>query len=88
MITYMHGTVADRNTGMSNLAAPDVGLAEIYASLGFVTVAPDYLGMNESRGFHPYMHAQSEASAGRDMMYAVRSSINTVFDSHLNGRTF
>ncbi len=88
MLTYMHGTVADRNQGMSNLAAADVQLAETYASFGFVTVAPDYLGMNEARGFHPYVHAKTEASAGRDMMRAVRSSITSQFNRYLNGRTF
>jgi len=88
MLTYMHGTVADRNTGMSNLAAADVGLAEIYGSFGFIIVAPDYLGMNESRGFHPYVHAKSEASAGRDMMRAVRSNLQSEFNILFNDRTF
>ena len=88
MMTYLHGTVADRNMGMSNLAAADVQLAEIYGTFGFITVAPDYLGMNESRGFHPYVHAKSEASAARDMMRAVRASITPQFGTYFNDRTF
>jgi hypothetical protein len=35
-------------------------------------VLPDYLGLGESPGFHPYLHARSEATAGVDMLRAAR----------------
>ena len=88
MLTYQHGTVADRNTAMSNLEAADVTLATIYASFGFITVAPDYLGMEEARGFHPYMHAATEASAALDMMRAVTRIDKEDLEFHFNDRTF
>lgn len=41
-----------------------------YAAFGFVTAAPDYLGLGDSRGFHPYVHALTEAYASLDMLNA------------------
>ena len=47
-------------------------LAGVGAALGYVAVAPDYLGLGESRGFHPYVHAATEASAAIDLLYAAQ----------------
>jgi len=41
-----------------------------YGGKGFITLAPDYLGLGDSRGFHPYVHAATEASASLDMLNA------------------
>jgi len=88
MMVYQHGTVADRNTAMSNLVAADVTIATIFASFGFITVAPDYLGMAEARGFHPYVHADTEASAALDMMRALTRIDPNELEFHFNERTF
>jgi dienelactone hydrolase len=46
-----------------------VGL--LFAGLGYVAFLPDYLGLGlTSRGFHPYVHAASEAWAALDMLRA------------------
>ncbi len=88
MLCYQHGTGPDRYTGMSNLALGDVTLTRIYGSFGFIVVAPDYLGVLSSRGFHPYVHADSEASAAIDMMKAVRDYGLTQIESTYNNRLF
>ncbi len=88
MLTYQHGTLPDRNTGMSNLTANDVDLATIYGSFGFIVVAPDYLGVLSSRGFHPYVHADSESSAALDMMRAVKNEALGELGIFFNERTF
>ena len=71
MLCYQHGTVASRNDVPSNLQG-GYQLGEVFSSTGYVVVAPDYLGLGTSRGFHPYVHADSEASAGIDMILAVK----------------
>ncbi|MFK7785089.1 MAG: lipase family protein [Crocinitomicaceae bacterium] len=68
---YQHGTslnkeeVPSRNNG-------EAIIAKLMSSKGFVTCAPDYLGMGDSPGLHPYVHAESEATAALDMIRAVR----------------
>lgn len=69
MVVYAHGTTAGPNDVPSRLLGGyQVALA--YASKGFVTAAPDFLGLGDARGFHPYIHAASEASACFDMLNA------------------
>ncbi|NNC94247.1 MAG: hypothetical protein HKN92_01715, partial [Chitinophagales bacterium] len=42
------------------------------AANGYITVVPDYLGFgrNSLSGYHPYLHNDSEAQAGIDLLYA------------------
>jgi pimeloyl-ACP methyl ester carboxylesterase len=48
-----------------------VGLA--FATTGYAAVVPDYLGLGDSPGFHPYHHARSEATACVDMLRAAKT---------------
>ena len=41
---------------------------------GYNVVMPDYIGMGESPGLHPYCHGASEATATIDMIRAVREA--------------
>ncbi len=70
MILFLHGT-----TGFTDECAPSndmgqIGLAAIFASLGFVVAAPDYLGLKgtgDPTGFvHPYLVGQPTAIASLD----------------------
>lgn len=67
IVVYGHGTTDGPNDVPSKLAG-GYELALAYAAYGFITVAPDYLGLGDSRGFHPYVHAGTEASASFDML--------------------
>lgn len=69
IVVYDHGTTSGPQDVPSNLSG-GYELALAYAAFGFITVAPDYLGMGESRGFHPYVHAATEASASFDILNA------------------
>ena len=71
-LVYQHGTAGSRN-GVPSLnydgGEGQVGL--LFAGLGYVAFLPDYLGLGlTSRGFHPYVHAASEAWAALDMLRA------------------
>ena len=72
LLVYQHGTVDGPQDVPSNLQG-GYQIAEIFGSLGYVTLAPDYLGAGEARGFHPYVHRESEASAAVDMIRALRT---------------
>lgn len=71
LLCYQHGTVSSKTDVPSELQG-GYELATVFGGLGYLTAAPDFLGLGESRGFHPYVHADSEASAGIDMMRAAR----------------
>ena len=68
---HLHGTTSGRNAVPSQLSG-GYEIALVYASLGQFVVMPDYLGMGESQGFHPYVHAATEANAAVDMIYAAK----------------
>lgn len=73
LMSYSHGTVVSKTDVPSNpnsQEGPDIGL--VLASAGNVVAMADYLGLGSSGGFHPYVHAASEASAGLDALRAAR----------------
>ena len=72
LAAYMHGTALDRDRVPSNPVTEERFLVYALATSGYIALAPDYLGYGVNEGFHPYVHAASEASAGRDMIAAVR----------------
>lgn len=69
---YQHGTTTGRSDVPSNLRAfYEMGV--LLATNGIAVVAPDYLGMGSSRGFHPYVHAETEATAAVDLIRALQT---------------
>lgn len=70
-----HGTVPNRNAVPSNLQG-GYELGAALSSMGYVTIQPDYLGLGDSDGLHPYVHADSEASAGIDMIFAAKAFLD------------
>ena len=78
LVIYNHGTTQEKSDVPSNLRA---GMSESvgFASNGFVTAAPDYVGMGDMTGFHPYVHAETEALAGLyfiDIAYEIMGDLN------------
>ncbi|MFM9951036.1 MAG: T9SS type A sorting domain-containing protein [Saprospiraceae bacterium] len=71
LLCYQHGTVGSKTDVPSNLQG-GWELAAVFGGMGYVTAAPDLLGLGEARGFHPYVHAETEASAAVDMLFAAR----------------
>jgi len=71
LLSYQHGTQVEKaevpsDPSNEEMLAVSFGLT----SAGYVVVAADYLGLGESEGLHPYVHAASEASACLDMLRA------------------
>ena len=71
MLTYQHGTVSERWDVPSELRG-GAGLAILFGGLGYVSTAADFLGLGEARGVHPYVHADTEASAAIDLIRAAK----------------
>ncbi len=83
---YQHGTVGTREDVPSRISG-ESRLAAALAGAGYVTVAPDYIGLGDSPGLHPYVHADTEASAGVDLLLAAREMQEEI-DLKLNDQLF
>ncbi len=86
IISYNHGTQLKKDDVFSNLQGEWV-IGVVAASTGYAACLPDYLGMGQSPGFHPYQHAKTEASATIDLIRAcnVLGATNNI---NLNGQIF
>ena len=69
---YHHGTISDKRGAPSYLGGQEPVIGMVLASIGYVVSEPDYLGLGDGPGMHPYQHAQTEASASIDMLRSVR----------------
>ncbi len=86
LISYQHGTTTLRYGVPSYLSGEIViGLAE--ATDGYTIAMPDFLGLGDSPGIHPYIHAASEATASLDLLRATREAQDSL-DFSLNGQLF
>lgn len=87
LAAYLHGTIIDEVSVPSNLSGVEGAIGWAMATDGYVVALPDYIGLGESPGAHPYVHAQSEATASIDMMRASRQVCSTI-GAGLNGQVF
>ena len=75
MLSMQHGTIQGSNDAPSNFGpGSDVyKFGPMFASQGYITVAPDYIGYGASENVpHPYEHRNSLATASLDMLRATR----------------
>jgi hypothetical protein len=71
LLVYQHGTSDCKTCVPSRYGSPGGGegdVGTVFAGMGYITLMPDYVGMGDGRGFHPYVHAATEASAAIDMV--------------------
>jgi pimeloyl-ACP methyl ester carboxylesterase len=76
LVAYAKGTDVQKPRTLANATDSETFLllAE-YAAQGYAVVATDYLGFAKSTySFHPYLHADSEASAVVDSIRAARAA--------------
>lgn len=79
LIAYAKGTDVQKPRTLANPADGETFLlAAMYASQGYAVVATDYLGFAKSTySYHPYLHADSEASSVIDSIRAARAAAQT-----------
>ena len=72
LTSYLHGTETLKENAPSRLS--DEASVGYFAAaiIGSVVALPDYLGLGDSPGLHPYIHSETEASASIDMLRATR----------------
>jgi hypothetical protein len=74
LVSYQHGTLTQTNSAPSSMdVTGEVSVGIGFATTGYAAAVPDYLGLGDSPGLHPYLHARSEATACVDMLRAVRT---------------
>ncbi|WP_394616603.1 lipase family protein [Lentzea sp. JNUCC 0626] len=69
---WLHGTTGHRGSVSSVSEGTDRATAYFLASAGYLTTAPDYLGLGTGPGTHPYMDGPSTATASVDALRATR----------------
>lgn len=80
LVAYAKGTDVQKPRTLANPADPETFLlAAMYAAQGYAVVATDYLGFAKSAyTYHPYLHADSEASSVIDSIRAARRASTSV----------
>ena len=84
VLLYAHGTTTERSydfTQVGNLNNPAVGestlIAANFAAQGYIVVAPNYAGYDESDlDYHPYLVAQQQSTDMVDALDSARSIID------------
>ena len=82
ILLYAHGTTTDRAFNMTNLQGDPNGealiMAALFASQGYIVVAPDYAGYDSSTlPYHPYLIADQQSKDMIDALAASRSALPT-----------
>lgn len=87
LVAYAKGTDVQKPRTLANPTDGETGLlAAMYAGQGYAVVATDYLGFAKSNySYHPYLHADSEATTVIDSIRAARNAALTLGAS-LNGK--
>lgn len=80
LVAYSRGTDVLKTRTLANPQDTETFLlAAMFAAQGYAVVATDYLGYAKSTyGFHPYLHADSEATAVIDSVRAARNAAGAV----------
>lgn len=87
LISYQHGTILKKIDVPSRLNGESI-IGQIFCSLGNIAVCPDYLGLGDSPGLHPYCHGESEATATIDLIRASREFLEDSLQLNDNGEVF
>ncbi len=86
ILNFNHGTILKKNDVPSQKGTgSEVGT--LLGGEGYVVVLPDFLGLGNGTGLHPYMHAQSEATCVIDMLRASKKVCDSLGVA-LNGQLF
>ena len=80
LVAYAKGTDVQKTRTLANPQDSETFLlAAMYAAQGYAVVASDYLGFAKSTyGYHPYLHADSEATTVLDSVRAARTAASSV----------
>jgi CubicO group peptidase (beta-lactamase class C family)/pimeloyl-ACP methyl ester carboxylesterase len=73
-VMWSHGTSVERAFAPSTPTLEEgVLIAATYSGSGFVTIAPDMMGLGQSKTHHPYFYMPTTIAASMDMLKAART---------------
>jgi alpha/beta superfamily hydrolase len=77
IVLYAHGTSTDRTFSMADLSNDEpLALAAVFASQGYIVVAPNYAGYDISTlTYHPYLIAEQQSKDMMDALQAARTAL-------------
>jgi hypothetical protein len=80
IVLYAHGTSSNRAYNIADLNDPQNAegllLAALFASQGYIVVAPNYAGYDTSTlGYHPYLNADQQSKDMIDALSAARQGL-------------
>jgi hypothetical protein len=85
LVSYQHGTTTRKTSVPSYQGGSEYKIGVLASAVfGVVCAMPDYLGLGDEPGFHPYINSRTEASATIDMMRVARELKDTL-GFNLNG---
>ena len=90
VVVYAHGTNAAKTFNMANLSGSSEALlmAAVFASQGYIVVAPNYAGYDTSSlPYHPYLNGDQQSKDMIDALAAARSAYSTASASE-SGKVF
>lgn len=87
MLAYCHGTVL-RKQDIPSAENTESYIGKTFSSIGYITVMPDYVGLGDSPGLHPYVHATSQATATIDLIRATREFMSNDLTIQDNNQLF
>jgi pimeloyl-ACP methyl ester carboxylesterase len=90
VVMYAHGTNTSKTFNMADLSNNSEGLlmASVFASQGYIVVAPNYAGYDTSTlPYHPYLNGDQQSKDMIDSLAAARSAYATASTSD-NGKLF
>ncbi|MBV8144220.1 MAG: prolyl oligopeptidase family serine peptidase [Gammaproteobacteria bacterium] len=82
IVVYAHGTTTNKAFNLADLSVADSGeaviLAVVFAAEGYIVVAPNYLGYdNSTLSYHPYLIAAQQSKEMIDAVTAARAALPT-----------
>ncbi len=89
LVSYQHSVVYRKSDAPSRFNLTDIEtlVGPVFGSSGFFAVSPDYLGLGDSPGFHPFTLAEPTATAVVDALRAARH-LAVEFNVTLNNQVF
>ena len=95
VVLYAHGTTTGKNFNISNVLdstnpaySEALLVAAMYAAQGFIVVAPNYAGYDDSKlSYHPYLVADQQSKEMIDALSAARKALPNVSASE-SGKLF
>jgi dienelactone hydrolase len=98
IVLYAHGTttdsaynIADISDSSNSANSESALVATVFAAQGYIVVAPNYLGYDQSTlGYHPYLNASQNAKDMMDALTAARTALLTTFTPNTsdNGKLY